>query len=76
MLEKWRIKEHMEVTDANGEHVGTVDKVEGDKIKLTKTDSSDEKHHFIPMDVVDRLEDNRVYLKKGADIPGGTGANT
>ena len=45
-------------------------------IKLTKTDSSDEQHHYLDLDDVDRLEDNRVYLKKGANIPGGSGANT
>ncbi|RJS91781.1 DUF2171 domain-containing protein [Salinisphaera sp. Q1T1-3] len=76
MLEKFRIKEHMEVTDADGQHVGTVDKVQDERIKLTKTDSSDDKHHFLALDDVDRIEDNRVYLKKGADIPGGSGANT
>ena len=76
MLEKFRIKEHMEVTDADGEHVGTVDKVEDEKIKLTKTDSSDAQHHYLDLEDVDRLEDNRVYLKKGANIPGGSGANT
>jgi len=76
MFEKMRIKEHMEVTDANSQHVGTVDAVEDEKIKLTKTDSADQKHHFIPMDQIDRIEDNRVYLKEGASIPSGTGANT
>lgn len=30
------IKEHMEVIGADGVHVGTVDKVEGARIKLTK----------------------------------------
>jgi hypothetical protein len=30
------IKEHMEVIGADGVHVGTVDKVEGRRIKLTK----------------------------------------
>ncbi|WP_348761717.1 DUF2171 domain-containing protein [uncultured Salinisphaera sp.] len=76
MLEKFRIKEHMEVTDANGQHVGTVDKVEDEKIKLTKTDSSDNQHHYLNLDDVDRLEDNRVYLKDGATIPSGSGVNT
>ena len=33
------IKEHMEVIGADGVHVGTVDKVEGGRIKLTKKDS-------------------------------------
>lgn len=66
----------MEVTDAGGQHVGTVDKVEDDRIKLTKTDSKDGQHHFLQMDDVDRIDDNRVYLKTGTTIPGGTGANT
>ena len=41
------IKEHMEVIAADGEHIGTVDHLEGpDKIKLTKTDpKAGGKHH-------------------------------
>ena len=76
MFEKIRIKEHMEVTTASGEHVGTVDSVDGDRIKLTKSDSSDGSHHFLSMSNVDKLDDNRVYLKEGTTIPVGTGANT
>ena len=52
MFEKLRIKEHMEVADCKGIHVGTVDEVEGDAIKLTKSDSSDDIHHFLSMDEV------------------------
>ena len=63
MFEKLRVKEHMEITGSDGEHVGTVDKVENDLIKLTKTDSSDHQHHFLDFDLVDRIEDNRLYLK-------------
>ena len=73
MFEKIRIKEHMEIADSAGRHVGTVDEVEGDNIKLTKTDSADSMHHFIPIDAVDRLDDNRIYLKAGARIPDGLG---
>ncbi len=75
MFEKLRIKEHMEVTDSTGQHVGTVDDVVDDRIKLTRTDSSDNEHHFIALDQVDRIDDNRVYLKQGTPIPMGTGAN-
>jgi len=46
-----------------------------DRIKLTRTDSSDNEHHFIALDQVDRIDDNRVYLKQGTPIPMGTGAN-
>jgi len=34
------ISEHMEVIGADGVHVGTVDHVDGDRIKLTKKDAS------------------------------------
>lgn len=73
MFEKLRIKEHMEVVDARGLHVGTVDEVDGDTIKLTKTDSADQMHHFLSMNDMDRIDDNRVYLKEGARIPEGLG---
>lgn len=73
MFEKLRIKEHMEVVDARGLHVGTVDEVDGDNIKLTKTDSADQMHHFLSMNDMDRIDDNRVYLKEGARIPEGLG---
>ena len=75
MFEKIRIKEHMEVADAQGQHVGTVDDVEGDRIKLTKSDSSDSIHHYLSMDDVEKIDDNRVYLKTGARIPEGLGNN-
>jgi rRNA processing protein Gar1 len=38
---KMDIREHMEVVDSTGKHVGTVDKVEGERIKLTRKDSGD-----------------------------------
>ena len=73
MFEKMRIKEHMEVADANGQHVGTVDGVENDTIKLTKSDSADSMHHMIPLDSVEKIDDNRIYLKQGARVPEGLG---
>ncbi|MEE4154965.1 MAG: DUF2171 domain-containing protein [Erythrobacter sp.] len=73
MFEKIRISEHMEVSDCNGKHVGTVDELDGDKIKLTKSDSMDDMHHFLSLDDVDRISDNRVYLKQDARIPSGLG---
>ena len=71
MFEKFRIKEHMEVTDANGKHIGTVDEVEDERIKMTRTDSEDNMHHFLPLEAVDKIDDNRVYLKEGTQIPVG-----
>ena len=71
MFEKLRIKKHMEITDSNGQHVGTVDEVEDDRIKLTRTDSGDNMHHYLPVDAIDRIDDNRIYLKSGTQIPAG-----
>ena len=61
------IKEHMEVLGSDGQHVGTVDHLEGsDKIKLAKTDpKSGGTHHFIPTAWVDKVDD-KVRLKKTA----------
>ena len=73
MFEKLRIKEHMEVADAQGDHVGTVDSVKDDTIKLTRSDSMDDMHHMLSLDDVDRIDDNRVYLKAAARIPAGLG---
>jgi hypothetical protein len=56
------IREHMEIVDADGTHVGTVDKLEGDRIKLTKKDSGDGQHHFIEKSQVATVEGNKVKL--------------
>ena len=60
------IKEHMEVIGADGVHVGTVDKVEGSRIKLTKSDSGEGSHkghhHFIDRSLVAEVEGNKVRL--------------
>src|ERR1700674_1557132 len=60
------IKEHMEVIGADGVHVGTVDKVEGNRIKLTKKDSGEGSHkghhHFIDKNLVAEVEGNKVRL--------------
>jgi hypothetical protein len=69
MFEKWRIKEHMDVTDSTGRHVGTVDEIEDNRIKLTRSDSSDGSHHYIDIDSVESIEDNRVTLKAGTSLP-------
>jgi outer membrane protein OmpA-like peptidoglycan-associated protein len=59
------IREHMEVRDAAGVHVGTVDKVEGDRIKLTRSGSGDGQHHHVPLSAVSRV-DQHVHLNQGA----------
>ncbi|WP_293911927.1 DUF2171 domain-containing protein [Deinococcus sp.] len=63
------ITEHLQIKDANGEHVGTVDHLDGDRIKLTRTDSSDNKHHYIALSDVKSADGVAVYLQKArADL--------
>ena len=66
MFEKLRIKQHMEVSDGAGRHLGTVDEVEDDRIKLTRSDSADGAHHYVPIDDIEKIADNRIYLKQTA----------
>ena len=49
------IKEHMDVIASCGKKVGVVDHVGGGAIKLTKKDSPDGQHHFIPVGWISRL---------------------
>ena len=60
------IKEHMEVIGADGVHIGTVDKVEGNRIKLTKKDSGEGghkgHHQFVDRSLVAEVEGNKVRL--------------
>ena len=60
-----KIREHMNVVASCGTRVGVVDHVDGQSIKLTKNDSKDGQHHFIPTAWVDRV-DNEVHLKKNS----------
>ena len=56
------IRENMEVVDADGQHVGIVNKVEGDRIRLTKKDALDPQHLFIDKSQVAGVEGNKVKL--------------
>lgn len=65
------IREHMEVIGADGVHLGTVDKVEGDRLKLTKADSGagghEGHHHYLALGLVAAVEGNQVRLSANAD---------
>ena len=59
------IKKHMNVIASCGKKVGVVDGVEGNAIKLTKKDSLDDQHHFIPFGWIERV-DSHVHLTKNS----------
>lgn len=62
-----RVTEHMEVVGSDGQHVGTVDKVRGDRIILTKSDpDAGGHHHSIPSRWIESVDD-KVAIRKSAD---------
>ena len=70
------IREHMEVIGADGVHVGTVDHVDGHRIKPTKADSGAQveggtgshegHHHYISRGLVAGIEGDKVRLSATA----------
>jgi hypothetical protein len=55
------VKEKMEVVGSDGQHIGTVDKVRGEHIVLTKNDeNAGGMHHSIPCSWIERVEDKVV----------------
>jgi len=58
-----QIREHMPVVCSNDGQFGTVDKVEGQYIKLTKDESPDHQHHWIPMGWVTSVDD-KVHVDR------------
>ena len=65
------IKEHMEVIGADGVHLGTVDRIEGDRIKLTKSENiggHEGHHHYISRGLVAEVEGDKVRLSANADV--------
>jgi hypothetical protein len=66
------IREHMEVIGADGVHIGTVDRLEGNRIKLTKKDSGEGSHrghhHYVPTALVADVEGEKVRLSANADV--------
>ena len=50
-----------------GGHVGTVDHVDGDRIKLTRKDSKDGQHHYELLAYVTDVDD-KVHLGLTGDL--------
>ena len=64
------IREHMKIIGKDGAHVGTVDRVEGGRIKLTRKDSPaghEGHHHYIDKQLVGAVEGDIVKLSVNAD---------
>jgi hypothetical protein len=61
------IREHMKVVGSDHQPVGTVDHVEGDRIKLARSDpQAGGKHHYIPAEWVERVDGDELLLRQSA----------
>lgn len=72
-----KIREHMTVVGADGVHVGTVDGIEGDRIKLTRNATEAEAgyggshaghHHYLPLGLVASVDGQIVRLSANGDV--------
>ena len=72
MADLSQIKEHMNIVGADGVHLGTVDHVDGNRIKLTKADSPQgpegkgAKHHYFDGGLIAEVEGDTVRLSATA----------
>jgi hypothetical protein len=59
-----QIREHMAVVASCGKHVGTVDRVEGKHLKLTRDDNPTRsgEHAFLPLGSVGAIRDGEIHL--------------
>ena len=62
-----QIREHMEVLGSDGGHVGVVDSIESDRLKLTRQDAlAQGQHHYVSMDQIAAVEGGSVRLAQPA----------
>ena len=66
-----QVREHMQIIGADGVPLGTVDRVEDGRIKLTLADSGiahTDHHHFVPAGLIAEVEGDVVRLSANADV--------
>lgn len=69
MTDRSAIQEHMEVIGADGGHIGTVDHVEGERIKLTRNDpGAAGKHHYLPLSMVEDVDGGKARMSFKAEL--------
>lgn len=67
MNDTTKIRERMDVICSCGTKLGTVDHLDDERIKLTKSDpSAGGRHHWVPMDWVESVDD-KVHLSLNSE---------
>lgn len=67
------LREGMEVIGADGVHVGTIDSIETDRIKLKRNDPGQSQahadhHHYLSRGLIAGVEGDKVRLSANADV--------
>lgn len=63
-----KVEQHAEVVGSDGQHIGTVDKVRGDRLILTKNDAdAGGHHHSIPSRWIESADAKQVKVRKTAE---------
>lgn len=72
MIDADQIPQHARIIGADGIPVGHVDRVEGERIKLTKKSSGEGSHeghhHFVPLSLVAYVEGDVVRLSSNGSV--------
>jgi len=69
-----QVREHMQVIGADGVPLGTVDRVDEHRIKLTRADSGlahTDHHHYVPGGLIAEVEGDIVRLSATAAVAAG-----
>ena len=68
MVDASQIREHMEIKGSDGQHIGSVDRIEGNRIKLTKSDkAAGGQHQYMELGAVKEVKDGCVVASKTAE---------
>jgi hypothetical protein len=63
MIDQSQVKPDMEIMCSQGGHVGTVDHMDGNRIKLAKNDvSAGGQHHYLPLSAAAGVENGKLKL--------------
>ena len=68
MVDLTQIQPHAEIIGADGVHVGTFDHLDGDRLKMTRADSIDGRHHYIDSGLIADIEGGAIRLSANADV--------
>jgi hypothetical protein len=63
------VAKHTEVLGADGVHVGTVDHLDDDRIKLSRADSNDAQHYYVSTALVQDIRGNTLTLVSPRPTP-------